>query len=106
MKPLMLIILLPTFSLAQDCRTSAIIAELRPGASWSMDAENIDTLKWLDTKQTQPDKQDVLNLQNDCQIQKANREDLKKQARLTLKDASATTDEKVNALTLLLDFDE
>lgn len=105
---LFLTMLIPCISygdVANPCSTGRVLTKVRPGAAWSMQDDSIKTLKWLDTTQKKPSVAEVQKAQQACIADTANREALKKQARLDVKNPKIPTDKKLEQLILLLDMD-
>jgi hypothetical protein len=93
------------WSAPDPCRTSAILAKIRPGAAWTMAGGSIDGLRWLDGTQKKPTVAEVEKAKAAC-LADANIRDAKKaQARLELKNMNTPVETKVNDLILLLDMD-
>src|SRR5579872_6398509 len=106
-----LIILVPCISFGassakpEQCSTANIVMQIRPGAAWVMQADSMDKLKWLDSKQKKPSKSEVEKARQACMADEKDRETRKAQARLEVKNPATSTDKKVEDLILLLDMD-
>ncbi len=89
-----------------QCSTAQILIKIRPGAVWTMQGDSMDKLKWLDSKQKMPTASEIKRAKSECVEEMKNREALKAQARLDVKDPSVATDKKLQQLILLLDLDK
>ena len=103
-----LLLLMPCLSYgaaSDQCNTAKVLTQIRPGAAWSMQADSMDKLKWLDMKQKMPSKAEVEKARQVCIADTKAREALKAQARLDVKNPTTPVEKKVDALILLLDMD-
>src|SRR5712691_5372775 len=105
MKLLALIVLLGSTVYA-DCRVVDVLQTIRPQAQWSLSGDVYGGLKWLDATQSKPTAAEVQAATAACQANAATRASHKSQARLDAKNARLTPDQRVQAMSVLLDLDK
>lgn len=88
-----------------SCDAPDVIQTIRPGAQWTMQAGDVSTLVWLST-QTIPTKAEVVAAMSACQTNETSRKALKQQAKLDVKNAGLTIPQRLQALLILLDYDQ
>jgi len=88
-----------------DCTVSDVVGTLRPGAEWYMRGDDQSTLVWMST-QTIPSKSEVVQAMAECRSAKTTRMTQKQQARLDVKNTGLTPAQRLQALLILLDYDQ
>ena len=87
------------------CRPEEVINRLRPGASWIMKDGDVRTIQWTDAVQTKPTLAEYTLELSACNADETSRKAQKQQARLDVKNTSLTTNQRIQALMILLDLD-
>lgn len=85
------------------CTVADGINIARPGAEWSLQG---NTLNWLDTTQTKPTLAEIQAGVQTCQATLAARLTQKQQARLDVRNSALTQAQRLQALLILLDYDQ
>lgn len=88
------------------CTIVQAIELARPGAIWSLKDNDYSQLNWQDATQSKPTIQELQTALATCRTNEANRVAAKKQARLDVKNISLTQTQRLQALLILLDYDQ
>lgn len=88
------------------CTILEAIQSIRPGARWSLVGTSYAGLEWLDQTQTKPTAAEIITEIQSCTQNAAIRATLKQQARLDVRNSSLTQGQRLQALLILLDFDQ
>lgn len=86
-----------------SCDVDEVLQTIRPGSEWTLKDKS---LVWQDATTVKPTLTEIQTAMNDCQSALALRVAAKKQARLDVKNTSLTQAQRLQALLLLLDFDQ
>jgi len=105
MKSLALVLLCTSIGYA-DCGIPDALQAIRPQAQWVFSGSDYNGLKWLDTSQSKPSATEVQAAIATCQTNATARAALKAQARLDVKNMALTTNQRLQALVILLDYDK
>lgn len=85
------------------CAIPDILQTIRPGAEWTLRG---NTLEWLDTIQARPTLGEIQTAIQTCQANLITRNAQRQQARLDVKNTGLTQAQRLQALLILLDFDQ
>lgn len=88
-----------------DCSVPQVISAMRPGAEWTINNKDALTLVWF-SAQPVPTRSEILQAVSDCVTAEAARKLQKQQARLDVKNGSLTQAQRLQALLILLDYDQ
>lgn len=89
-----------------SCTILDAIQTLRPGALWTIQNGDYDALTWMDHSQTKPMLSELQTAIDSCISAQSKRQALKTQAKLDVKNSSLTQTQRLQALLILLDFDQ
>lgn len=101
---ILIAILLPLQAFA-DCNVPDILAQLRPGAEWTIYGNDVSSIVWKSV-QVKPTAQEILDAIQTCRAAATTRAALKVQARLDVKNAALTQAQRLQALLIVLDLDQ
>lgn len=99
----LLILLLPSISLAATCNRANAIFTLRPGAEWNTRG---DVIEWIDSRTTRPTDKEINDTIAACIAQQDQDRQAKLQFKSDLNNATKTPAERINALIKYLDLDK
>lgn len=88
------------------CTIVDAIQSVRPGAEWSLNGNTYAGINWIDKTQTKPLPSEIIQAVTDCQTQQVSRKAQKVQARLDVKNVVLTQAQRLQALLILLDYDQ
>lgn len=87
------------------CTIAQALTNIRPGASWSLKDNAYAGLDWTDQTQAKPTPSEIVTEIQSCTAAATSRATTKVQARLDVKNTSLTQAQRMQALLILLDFD-
>ncbi len=88
------------------CTMADALQTLRPGAEWALTGSTYSGLTWIDAAQVKPTSAEVVSAIQDCRTAAAARVAAKTQARIDVKDTNLTQAQRMQALLILLDYDQ
>lgn len=88
------------------CTIADVLQSIRPGSQWTLNGSGYGGLIWIDSSTVKPTQLEILNAVSDCQTAQGQRLALKQQARLDVKDTNLTQAKRLQALLILLDYDQ
>jgi hypothetical protein len=105
MRWLAVILLIPSLCFGA-CEIPDVLMTLAPGAQWNLSGDKYSGIQWLDTIQAQPTALAVAQAIATCKTQQTSRLAAKAQARLDVKNTGLTQIQRLQALLILLDYDQ
>lgn len=87
------------------CRIVDVLPIIRPKAEWNC-GDTYASLRWLDRNQPKPTEQEVFNAVIQCTANKEAERTTKELALQIIRNHASSLEDKVDALIVLLDFDE
>ena len=88
-----------------SCSPQDVIQDIRPNSEWTFIGDKYEDLNWLDTVQSKPTRQEIVDAVIACRSDVTNRKAQKAQARLEVKNTGLTQEQRMRALLILLDLD-
>lgn len=93
-------------TLAVVCTIADSLQTIRPGAEWTLQGNTYAGLNWTEKVQAKPTQQEIIDGIATCQATQTARITLKQQARLDVKNTGLTQAQRLQALLILLDYDQ
>ena len=93
---------LPITSWGATCTVAEALADGWPGAQWTIENQNVKTLRWVDKTQKRPTNAQIKNAVKNCDARRATKAKEIQAAKVSAFDQSKPDSERLEAMSKLL----